>query len=103
MDIEKIKNNYFYAVDLIEERIKEELEAYGDEGIELNSHPEEDCFSVTEEIEPNEFKVITKVRVHYDELQVIVEGENEWSSIMGITDWVFFLDEVINTIDGIYE
>jgi hypothetical protein len=101
MDISKIKQNYFFAVDFIEEKIKEELEEFGDDGLELRT--EEDGFSVTEEIEPNEFKVVRKVRVHYDELQVIVEGETEWSNIMSITDWVFFLEEVMCAIDAEYE
>jgi hypothetical protein len=103
MDITKIKQNYYYAVDFIEEKIKEELDEFGDNGLELNYRTEEEGYSVTEEIEPNVFKVVRKVRVHYDELQVIVEGETEWSDIMGITDWVFFLDEVMCAIDAEYE
>ena len=103
MDITKIKQNYYYAVDFIEEKIKEELDEFGDNGLELNYRTEEEGYSVTEEIEPNVFKVVQKVRVHYDELEVIVEGETEWSSIMGITDWVFFLEEVMCAIDAEYE
>jgi hypothetical protein len=103
MDITKIKQNYYYAVDFIEEKIKEELDEFGDNGLELNYRTEEEGYSVTEEIEPNVFKVVRKVRVHYDELQVIVEGETEWSDIMGITDWVFFLEEVMCAIDAEYE
>lgn len=103
MDISKIKQNYFFAVDFIEEKIKEEIDEFGDDGLELIHHTEKECYSVTEEIEPNVFKVVRKVRVHYDELQVIVEGETEWSNIMSITDWVFFLDEVMCAIDAEYE
>lgn len=103
MDISKIKQNYYYAVDFIEEKIKEELDEFGDDGLELNYRTEEEGYSVTEEIEPNEFRIVRKVRVHYDELQVIVEGETEWSNIMGITDWVFFLEEVMSAIDDEYE
>lgn len=103
MDISKIKRNYYYAVDFIEEKIKEKLDEFGDDGLELNYQPKECGYSVTEEIEPNVFKVVQKVRVHYDELQVIVEDETEWSDIMGITDWVFFLDEVMCAIDAEYE
>ena len=103
MDISKIKQNYYFAVDFIEEKIKEELDEFGDDGLELNYRPTECGYSVTEEIEPNVFKVVQKVRVHYDELEVIVEGETEWSNIIGITDWVFFLEEVMCAIDAEYE
>lgn len=103
MDISKIKKNYYFAVDFIEEKIKEELEEFGDDGLELNYRTEEEGYSVTEEIEPNEFVVIRKVRVHYDELQVMVEGETEWSNVMGITDWVYFLEEVMRAIDDEYD
>jgi hypothetical protein len=103
MDISKIKQNYFYAVDFIEEKIKEELDEFEDNGIELPAHDVDGGYSVTEEIEPNEFVVIRKVRVHYDELQVMVEGETEWSNVMGITDWVYFLEEVMRAIDDEYD
>lgn len=103
MNISKIKQNYYFAVDFIEEKIKEELEKFGENGLELNYRTEEEGYSVTEEIEPNEFKIVRKVRVYYDELQVILEGETEWSDIMGITDWVFFLEEVMCAIDAEYE
>ncbi len=103
MDISKIKQNYFYAVDFIEEKIKEEVKEFGEDGLELNYRPIECGYCVMEEIEPNEFKIVQKVRVDYDELQVIVEGETEWSNIMSITDWPFFLDEVMRAIDAEYE
>jgi hypothetical protein len=103
MDISKIKRNYYYAVDFIEEKIKEKLDEFEDNGIELPAHDADGEYSVTEEIKPNEFVVIRKVRVHYDELQVMVEGETEWSGIMGITDWVYFLDEVMRAIDDEYD
>lgn len=103
VDIETIKQNYFIAVDFVENEIKEMVEEYGDKGLELNTHPEEDCYSVTEEIEPNVFKVVKKVRTHYDELEVMLEGEDEWTAIMGITDWIFFLEEVANSIDELYD
>lgn len=103
MDISKIKKNYYFAVDFIEEKIKEELEEFGDDGLELNYRTEEEGYSVTEEVEPNDFRIVRKVRVHYDELQVMVEGEDEWSEIRGITDWVFFLEEVMRAIDAEYD
>lgn len=103
MDFSSIKQNYFYAVEFIEDKIKEELVEFGDDGLELISHTEKEGYSVMEEIEPKVFKVVRKVRIHYDELQVIVEGETEWSDIMGITDWGFFLDEVMCAIDAKYE
>lgn len=103
MDISKIKQNYFYAVDFIEEKIKEELDEFNDNGIELPAHVVDGGYSVTEEIGPNEFVVIRKVRVHYDELQVMVDGETEWSNVMGITDWVYFLEEVMRAIDDEYD
>ena len=103
MDISKIKQNYFFAVDFIKEKIKEELDEFGDDGLELNYRPNECGYSVTEEVEFNVFKIVRKVRVHYDELQVIVEGDTEWSDITGITDWAFFLDEVMRAIDAEYD
>ena len=103
MDISKIKQNYYYAVDFIEEKIKEEVKEFGEDGLELNYRPTECGFCVMEEIEPNEFKIVQKVRVYYDELQVMVEGETEWSNVMGITDWVYFLEEVMRAIDDEYD
>lgn len=103
MDISVIKENYYLAVDFIERKIKEVLVEFGDDGLELPAHDVYSGYSVTEEIEPNEFVVVRKVRIYYDELQVMVEGETEWSEIMGITDWVFFLDKVMDAIDAEYE
>ena len=103
MDITKIKQNYYFAVDFIEEKIKEELNRFGVDGIELNYRPNECGFCVTEEIKPNDFRIVRKVRVHYDELQVMLDGDTEWTEIMGITDWVFFLEEVMCAIDAEYD
>jgi hypothetical protein len=30
----------------------------------------------------------------------MVEGDDEWSEILSITDWLYFLDEVMTAIYG---
>jgi hypothetical protein len=98
MNAEVIKRNYFNAVDLIEQTIKKEIKKFGDDGLYL--HIEDDTFKVIEEVNPNEFRIIQRVRVHNDELEVVLVGDDEWTSIMGITDWVYFLDEVMFALDS---
>lgn len=102
MDINKIKQNYYFAVDLIEETIKKEIDEFGDDGLELNYRPKEVGYSVIAEIEPNNFKIVRKVRVYRDNLQIMFEDGTEWKEITGMIDWVFFLEEVIEAIDAEY-
>lgn len=100
MDIERIKENYHNAVDKVEQEIKEVLEQFGADGIDLPTHDVDEWYSVVEELEPNHFVKVKKVRVVDDELQIMVEGEKEWSEILHITDWLYFLDEVMTAIYG---
>ena len=102
MDINKIKQNYYFAVDLIEETIKKEIDEFGDDGLELNYRPKKVGYSVTAEIEPNDFRIVRKVRVYHDNLQIMFEGGTEWKEIMGMVDWVYFLEEVTEAINAEY-
>lgn len=100
MDIERIKENYHNAVDKVEQEIKQVLGQFGADGIDLPTHDVDEWYSVVEELEPNIFVKVKKVRVIDDELQIMVEGEKEWSEILHITDWLYFLDEVMTAIYG---
>lgn len=75
------------------------LRSYGNDGIELNTRPN-DLFSVMAEIEPHTFKKVVKVRSHtWEGLQMLVEGEDRWRTL-DVTDYKFLLDEVESAIDA---
>ena len=75
------------------------LAPYGDDGLELNTHPA-NTFLVCGEVEPNVFKRIRKVRSHpSDGLQMYVGEEEGWRTL-DCNDYKFLLQEVQNAIQA---
>ena len=90
------------ATSLAESALHAVLAPYGDNGLELNTHPS-DLYSVWGETEPNVFKKILKVRSHqFEGLQMYV-GEEEGWRYLDCTDYKFLLQEVQSAIRAIGE
>ena len=85
MSAERIAESALYAI----------LSPLGENGLELNSRPD-DMYSVISEYEPNQFKKIVKVRAieetsgysiidgfkKSEELQMMLEGETDWKYLV---------------------
>ena len=96
MSAERIAESALYAI----------LSPLGENGLELNSRPD-DMFSVISEYEPNQFKKIVKVRAieevsgysitdgfkKREELQMMLEGETEWQYLV-CSDYHFLIEEI---------
>lgn len=102
MDIEKVKINYYFAVDLLKETIAEMIIDFDDEGIKLIQN-DDDCYNLLIEIEPNDFRRLTHLRVYYGELEARCVGIDHWIPLDAFHDWGYLIDEVISNLDVIYE
>ena len=87
------------ATRLAESALHAVLAPYGDDGLELNTHPA-NIFLVCGEAETNVFKKILKVRSHpFEGLQMYV-GEEEGWRYLDCTDYKYLLQEVQNAIQA---
>jgi hypothetical protein len=84
--------------------IKTLISSYGEKGVELADHSLDATFSVTCETNPYNFKVVRKLRVYNDVLQMKCVNSGDWELCRSITDWQFLLEEVANAleIDGVW-
>lgn len=90
------------ATSLAESALHAVLAPYGDNGLELNTHPT-DLYSVWGETESNVFKKVLKVRSHqFEGLQMYVGEEEDWR-YLDCTDYKFLLQEVQSAIRAIGE
>lgn len=100
---ESVRKTFRYASKAIEDCIKDLLEPYGENGIELNEKSD-NLFSVIYEEFPNKFEKVEYIRVFGDILQVKTDCNKDWRKLyINNTDIAFLFDEVEGAISALEE
>ena len=106
---EKLADYDFQMVDLLTNAkiqlynaMKELLEPYGEEGVELNCHSE-GCYRPMCEIKPNQFSVINSLRYYNEVLSMQIDDNSEWVELSMPCDLHFLWNELVETLDYLYE
>lgn len=93
-----VRMNYHNAVSMVEECIKDLVKGFGKKGFELNVHNEGVDYAVISEINPNEFRVVERVRCFNDKLEMQLENEEKWREL-AFVDRGYLLDEVLHSLE----
>lgn len=101
--IDSVRETFRNANKAVENCIKDLLEPYGENGIELNEKSD-NLYSVIYEELPNKFEKVVAVRVFGDFLQVKTDCNKDWRKLYPFnTDLAFLLDEVEGAISALEE
>ena len=92
-----VRMNYHNAERMVEECIKDLIRDLGKEGLELNTHCDDE-YQVICEITANNFKKVEYIRCNNDDLEMKLEGSDRWE-ILAFVDIGYLLDEVAYSLD----
>lgn len=100
---DSVRETFRHASKAVEDSIKDLLESYGENGLELNEKSD-NLFSVIYEEFPNKFEKVEYIRVFGDILQVKTDCNKDWRKLYTHnTDIAFLFDEVESAISALEE